>query len=237
VISGATHRLVQGYFTAAALGPQSLKGVAAPVPVYRILEVSAAQGRLDVAAATGLTPLVGRESEVALLLERWAQSTAGRGQVVLLRGEAGIGKSRLVEVLRERVIHEGATRIAFRCSPYHQNSVLYPMIDYLLAMRPRPVALTLTLALWAQLYPHLLNRGLGWYAGRESKADNTMLTMSRPRGGPCPIYQTMNHGPSRNLPTPSWVMLGGPNGWSRSPRCWPSVRGTRCQRHVGAGRC
>jgi predicted ATPase/class 3 adenylate cyclase len=131
VISVATHRLVQGYFTIAALGPQTLKGVAAQVPVYRILGASAAQSRLDVAEATGWTPLVGRESEVGLLLERWEQSKAGLGQVVLLSGEAGIGKSRLVEVLRERVIHEGATRIAFRCSPYHQNSVLYPVIDHL----------------------------------------------------------------------------------------------------------
>jgi TOMM system kinase/cyclase fusion protein len=131
VISVATHRLVQGYFTIAALGPQTLKGVAAQVPVYRILGASGAQSRLDVAEATGWTPLVGRESEVALLLERWEQSKAGLGQMVLLSGEAGIGKSRLVEVLRERVIHEGATRIAFRCSPYHQNSVLYPVIDHL----------------------------------------------------------------------------------------------------------
>ena len=71
VISAATHRLVQGYFTMAALGPQVLKSVTAPVPVYRILGASAAQSRLDVAEAAGWTPLVGRESEVALLLERW----------------------------------------------------------------------------------------------------------------------------------------------------------------------
>jgi predicted ATPase len=99
--------------------------------VYRILGESAAQSRLDVVGTSGLTPLVGRDSEVALLLERWAQSQDGVGQVVLLRGEAGIGKSRLVEVLRERVISAGATQIVFRCSPYHQNSALYPVIDYL----------------------------------------------------------------------------------------------------------
>jgi class 3 adenylate cyclase/predicted ATPase len=131
VISAATHRLVQGYFTMAALGPQVLKNVAAPVPVYRILGASAAQSRLDVAEAAGWTPLVGRESEVALLLERWQQSQAGLGQVVLLSGEAGIGKSRLVEVLRQWVVSAGSPRIVLRCSPYHTHSALYPVIQHL----------------------------------------------------------------------------------------------------------
>jgi predicted ATPase/class 3 adenylate cyclase len=131
LISAATHRLVQGYFTMAALGLQVLKGMAAPVPVYRILGASAAQSRLEVAAPTGLTPLVGRESDVAVLLERWAQSQAGQGQVVLLSGEGGIGKSRLVEVLRERVVSEGSPGIVLRCSPYHTHSVLYPVIAHL----------------------------------------------------------------------------------------------------------
>jgi class 3 adenylate cyclase len=131
VISAATFRLVRGYFTYDELGMHALKGVAAPVQVYRILGESAAQSRLDVGSVTGLTPLVDRDAEMTLLLERWAQSRDGMGQVVLLSGEAGIGKSRLVEVLRERAHSEGATRIAFRCSPYHHNSALYPVIDHL----------------------------------------------------------------------------------------------------------
>jgi len=131
VISPTTFRLVQGYFTCHDLGAHTLKGLAAPLQVYRILGESAAQSRLDVAGATGLTPLVGRDSEVALLLERWAHSQDGAGQVVLLRGEAGIGKSRLVEVLRERVRSEGATQMVFHRSPEHQHSVLYPVIDHL----------------------------------------------------------------------------------------------------------
>jgi class 3 adenylate cyclase len=128
-VSAATFRLVRGYFTAQDLGAHTLKGVTAAMQVYRILGESAAQSRLDVAGATGLTPLVDRESEVAMLLERWAHSQDGRGQVVLLRGEAGIGKSRLVEVLREHVISQGATHMTFRCFAYHQNSALYPVID------------------------------------------------------------------------------------------------------------
>jgi class 3 adenylate cyclase/predicted ATPase len=131
VISPATFRLVRGYFTCQELGAHPLKGLAAPLQAYRILGESAAQSRLDAAGATGLIPLVGRDSEVALLLERWTQSQDGTWQVVLLRGEAGIGKSRLVEVLRERARSVGATRIVFRCFPYHQNSALYPVIDHL----------------------------------------------------------------------------------------------------------
>jgi class 3 adenylate cyclase len=130
-ISPATFRLVRGYFTCQDLGSHTLKGLVAPLQVYRILGESAVQSRLEVAEASGFTPLVGRESEVALLLERWAQSQDGRGQVVVLRGEAGIGKSRLVEALSAHVRREGATRIAFRCSPYYQNSALYPVIDHL----------------------------------------------------------------------------------------------------------
>ena len=97
LISAATYRLVQGYFMVETLGPQALKGVTTPVPVYRVLHESEAESLLDVAAPRGLTPLMGRDSEVALLRERWVQSRDGLGQVVLLRGEAGIGKSRLVD--------------------------------------------------------------------------------------------------------------------------------------------
>jgi TOMM system kinase/cyclase fusion protein len=131
VVSAATWRLVRGYFTAEELGTHSLKGVIAPIQVYRMLGESAVRSRLDIAGPSGLTPLVGRESEVLLLLERWAHSQDGRGQVVLLSGEAGIGKSRLVEVLRQQVLGQGATRLVYRCSPYHQQSALYPVIDHL----------------------------------------------------------------------------------------------------------
>ena len=106
VISDATSRLVQGYFECQDLGAQTLRGVAEPLHVYRVLQESGARGRLDVAVTRGLTPLVGRESEVTLLRERWEQAKAGQGQVVLLSGEGGIGKSRLIQMLKEHVTNQ-----------------------------------------------------------------------------------------------------------------------------------
>jgi class 3 adenylate cyclase/tetratricopeptide (TPR) repeat protein len=131
VISAATLGLIAGFFLCQALGEHVLKGVDAPLQVYQLLAESGAQTRLDVVPPRGLTPLAGREQEVGLLLERWAESTEGRGQVVLLSGEAGIGKSRLVEVLREHVGGERAMWLTFRCSPYHTNSALYPVMTHL----------------------------------------------------------------------------------------------------------
>ena len=87
--------------------------------------------RLEAVVPSRLTPLVGREEEVALLQQRWEQVKAGQGQVVLLSGEAGIGKSRLVQVLKEHVAHEPHARIEWRGSSYHQQSALYPVIAHL----------------------------------------------------------------------------------------------------------
>ena len=131
VISAATHALVQGYFTTSNLGPQAFKGVAGPVQVYQVLRDSGAQHRFEVARRRGLTPFVGRETEVAMLGERWQQAREGMGQVVVISGEAGIGKSRLVQSLYERVAHEPHVRLECRCSPYHQHSAFYPVVDLL----------------------------------------------------------------------------------------------------------
>ena len=131
VLSDTTARLVQGYFVCQDRGVHTLKGLDTPVRISQVVGESAAQSRLDVAAAIGLTPLVGRETEVTLLLERWAQARDGLGQVVLLSGEAGIGKSRLVRMLTERVVQERAPRLTLHCSPYHTNSAFYPVIDHL----------------------------------------------------------------------------------------------------------
>jgi TOMM system kinase/cyclase fusion protein len=131
VISDATYRLVRGYFVCQRLGDQVLPGVAEPIPLYQVLHVSEARGRLDAASPRGLTPLVGRDVEVALLQERWAQVQQGIGQVVVLSGEAGMGKSRLVRALIERLTGTPFTRLECRCSPYHQHTALYPIMDLL----------------------------------------------------------------------------------------------------------
>jgi class 3 adenylate cyclase len=132
VISAATMPLLGGFFAYQSLGPSLLKGLAQPVEVYQVLYESTARSRLEAVGSTGLTPLVGREQEVGLLRERWAQVQEGVGQVVLLSGEAGIGKSRLVQVLKEHVAAEPQAWLTpCQCSPYYQNSALYPVIDLL----------------------------------------------------------------------------------------------------------
>ena len=132
VISATTFHLLGGFFACQPLGTPPLKGQAQPLEVYQVLHESTARSRLEAAGSTGLTPLVGREQEVGLLLERWAQVKEGIGQVVLLSGEAGIGKSRLVQVLKEHVATEPQTWLTpCQCSPYHEHSALYPWIDLL----------------------------------------------------------------------------------------------------------
>jgi class 3 adenylate cyclase len=129
VISGTTYRLVQGLFACQDLGIHPLKGIARPIEVYRVLQEMGVQSRFEVAMTTGLTPLVGREQQAGLQLERWKQVKEGLGQVVLLSGEAGIGKSRLVQVLKEHVAGELHLRWECRCSAYYQQSAFYPVID------------------------------------------------------------------------------------------------------------
>jgi len=131
VISSVTYHLTEGLFECRDLGLHTLKGVLTPLGVSRVLQESGVRSRFEVAVSKGLTPLVGREQEVELLLECWEQVRKGRGQVVLLCGEPGIGKSRLVQVMKERLAGESHARTESRCSPYYQNSSLYPVIDHL----------------------------------------------------------------------------------------------------------
>ncbi|HEV8713758.1 MAG TPA: adenylate/guanylate cyclase domain-containing protein, partial [Candidatus Binatia bacterium] len=131
VISFAPYQLVQGLFEGQDLGPQQVRGIATPLVLYRVLRESGVQSRFEVAVTRGLTPLVGRTEELALLRRHWERAKDGEGQVVLLSGEPGIGKSRLVQEVKEIVATEGATRIEFRCSPYAQSSAFFPIIEHL----------------------------------------------------------------------------------------------------------
>jgi class 3 adenylate cyclase/predicted ATPase len=131
VCSATTARLVQRAFALEDLGVYTLKGVAEPLPVFRVRGPLQAPRDDEETVASGVFFLVGRDEEIGLLRRRWEQSRRGLGQVVLISGEAGIGKSALVEGLRTQVRTEGLPRVAFRCSPYHHNSALYPVITHL----------------------------------------------------------------------------------------------------------
>ena len=131
VIAPTTRRLAGGAFDYDDLGEQSLKGIAEPLRAWRVVSESAVEGRFEARTMGGLTPLVGRESEIASLRERWAAAKDGEGQVVLLSGEPGIGKSRITQVLRERLASEPHTRLRYQCSPYYSNTAFYPVIDQL----------------------------------------------------------------------------------------------------------
>ena len=131
VISPVTARLVRQTFVLEDLGASALKGVAEPMAVWRVLG-RRTPSRHDDEATPNRTPfLVGRDEELGLLRRRWEQSKEGLGQVVLLSGAAGLGKSSLVAALRAQVGREGYARLTLRCSPYHTNSALYPVIEHL----------------------------------------------------------------------------------------------------------
>ena len=129
VISDATYRLLQGLFECSDRGWHVLKGISTPLHAYRLVGEGAAQTPLDVSAFAGLTPLIGREQELTSLRMRWAQIKERRGQVVLVGGEPGIGKSRVIRELKEGIAAEPHTRWECRCSPYYRDSALYPIID------------------------------------------------------------------------------------------------------------
>jgi class 3 adenylate cyclase/predicted ATPase len=131
VLSAVTAHLVHEAFALEECGLHYFKGVAEPVAVFRVLGPQEVPGDEEEARPARVPFLVGRDEEVGLLLRRWEQSKVGLGQVVLLSGEAGIGKSALMQTLREHVGHEGYPRLTFRCSPYHTNSALYPVIAHL----------------------------------------------------------------------------------------------------------
>ena len=128
VIAESTRKLVGNLFEFDDLGPQDIKGISGPVRAWMAFRPSSVESRFEALHASGLTELVGREEELELLLRRWSKAKSGKGQVVLLSGEPGIGKSRLTAALMERVAGEPHTRLRYFCSPQHTDSALYPII-------------------------------------------------------------------------------------------------------------
>ena len=131
VIAEATRRLLGDLFDLTDLGSHELKGLATPVQAWRVNRASRAEGRFEALHGLRLSPLVGREQELALLLDRWRKAEAGEGQVVLLSAEPGIGKSRIALALRHRLRGGKLMSLRYYGSPYHTNSALFPIIDQL----------------------------------------------------------------------------------------------------------
>jgi class 3 adenylate cyclase/predicted ATPase len=131
VIAAGTRRLVGDLFEIRDLGAVEVRGLAGPVPAWQVLRPSVVASRFEALRGAALSPLVGRDEEIDLLLRRWARTKAGDGQVVLVSGEAGLGKSRIAAALAERLHAEPYLRLRYFCSPYHQDSALYPFIDQL----------------------------------------------------------------------------------------------------------
>ena len=128
IMSEGTRRLLGNLFELEDLGAKDLKGISGPVRAFAAVRASSAEGRFEAMHGSGLTDLVGREEELELLLRRWSKAKTGEGQVVLLSGEAGIGKSRLTAALLERFATEPHTRLRYFCSPQHTDSAFYPII-------------------------------------------------------------------------------------------------------------
>ena len=128
VIAESTRKLIGNLFDLEDLGAKDLKGIAGPAKAWKALRPASVESRFEAFHSTGLTDLVGREEELELLLRRWSRAKSGEGQVVLLSGEAGIGKSRLTAALLERIANKPHTRLRYFCSPQHTDSPLYPII-------------------------------------------------------------------------------------------------------------
>jgi len=131
IIADATRHLLGDLFVLRALGPQTFKGIREPAPAFAVLAERALESRFAARQAGGVAPIVGRDQELALLIERWRQAKSGEGQVVLLSGEAGIGKSRITEALVDAAAGEPHFLLRYQCSPDHADSALYPVIQQL----------------------------------------------------------------------------------------------------------
>jgi class 3 adenylate cyclase len=131
VIAAGTRRLIGDLFEYRDFGAVEVKGIAGPVPAWQVMRPSVVASRFEALRGSALTPLIGRDEEIDLLLRRWVRAKTGDGQIVLVSGEAGLGKSRITAALTERLHSEPHLSLRYFCSPYRQDSALYPFIDQL----------------------------------------------------------------------------------------------------------
>jgi len=127
VVADETQRLLGAIFNLSALGGQDLKGISGPVDAYLVEGDASVQSRFAARQSGAMTPIVGREREIELMTERWALARSGQGQMVIVSGEAGIGKSRITQAVIEEVAKDHHTRMTYQCSPYHADSAFYPV--------------------------------------------------------------------------------------------------------------
>lgn len=131
LIGEATHALAGGLFETSSLGRRDLKGFNAPAAVWRVHRSRRTESRFEATRGEHLTELIGRDEELEVLLRRWRRAKAGEGQVVLISGEPGIGKSRLARELQGRIADDAHVRLNFQCSPYHTNTALHTVTEQL----------------------------------------------------------------------------------------------------------
>jgi class 3 adenylate cyclase len=206
VIAEGTRRLLGNLFEFEDLGAKDLKGIVGPVRAWAALRASSAEGRFEALHTAGLTALVGREEELELLLRRWSRAKRGEGQVVLLSGEAGIGKSRLTASLMDRLVSEPHTRLRYFCSPQHTDSALYPVIGQ-------------------------MERAAGLCTTTPRKRSSTSSTRCWPT--PRPGWKTRHYSPRCCRSRTTDVIRrsiwnhnsAGRKRWKRSPRRWRHCRG------------
>jgi class 3 adenylate cyclase/tetratricopeptide (TPR) repeat protein/ABC-type transport system involved in cytochrome c biogenesis ATPase subunit len=129
VLAKETRNLLGNSFVLRSLGKQTLKGIGEPVEAFAVVAEAAQESRFDARQEGTLTPIVGRDREIELMLERWTLALAGQGQMVIVSGEAGIGKSRITKAVIDAIAQGDHTRITYQCSPYHADSAFYPVIQ------------------------------------------------------------------------------------------------------------
>jgi class 3 adenylate cyclase/tetratricopeptide (TPR) repeat protein len=177
LVTEDTHRLVSGLFVVESRGAPSLKGIEQSVQLYQVIRPSGVRGRLEAAAARGLTSFVGREDELRSLMSRWERALDGEGQVALIIGEAGIGKSRLVQRFHEQIAGTEHTWIEAGTAPFYQNTPFYPVAD-------------------------MLKQALAWRGNESAEEQLTQLGSALELAGLKPAEAVPLIGPLLDLPIP-----------------------------------